>query len=122
MPPSIQDVDNLSKSAWTNLPDSKKQEMLDIAGRLIDNQLSGKTSTVPELEGNRDDAHRYLTAHLWTLAEGGESGSESGTGGSVTYNTTTGEWQQSLSETRWGRLFRDLYLGNDQSTGIVRSY
>jgi hypothetical protein len=119
---TTQDVEALSSTGWTQLADSKKQTLLEQAENAVDTLYSGRTSNYPELEGDRDDATMWLAAHMWELAEGGETGSESGTGGSVTYNTVTGEWQSSLSETRYGRFFRDNYLGNEQSTGIVRSY
>jgi len=39
----------------------------------------------------------------------------------VTYNTTSGNVMNSLSETRYGRQFADLYLRDRMGIGVVRS-
>ena len=116
------DVEALSSTGWKQLNDSKKTEMLSIANSLVDGQLSRRQSNFSSLEGNRDEAVKWLTAHLWELSQGGESQSESGQGGSVNFNTVTGEWQNSLTETRYGRILSDLYLRDRQSVSIVRTY
>jgi len=116
------DVEALSSTGWDQLNDSKKSEMLSIANSLIDGQLSRRQSNFSSLEGDRDEAVKWLTAHLWELAEGGESQSESSQGGNTSYNTVTGEWQNSLTETRYGRILSDLYLRDRQSVAIVRTY
>jgi hypothetical protein len=118
---TLEDVEDLSSVAWTQLTDNKKQSLLDMAERTINNQLSERHATFDTVEGDRDDAIRLLAAHKWELAEGGEAQSESSQGGNVSYNTVTGEWQASLSETRYGRMLSDLYLRDRQGLAIVIS-
>jgi len=113
------DVENYHSRSWTNLSDAKKTEMRETAERLISNQFSVQVSRLPTLKGNEDDATKFLTAHLWTLANGGEPNSEGQTGSTVSYNTVTGEWSSSLSETKYGRMFRDAFLADEQGIAIV---
>lgn len=115
------DVEALSKTGWRNLPDSKKTAMREIAEREVNQLYEGKTSTVPIQEGDRDDLIRYIAAHKWEQAEGGEAQSESAGGGNITYNTVTGEVFNNLSETRYGRAALE-YLGDEQSTGVVTTF
>lgn len=119
---SKSDVEDLDSTGWTQLSDSKKDELLNIAETLIDGQLSEQQSHFSTLQGDRDDAVQWLAAHFFELAEGGESQSQSTQGGNVNYNTVTGEWTNSLSETRFGRVLNDMYLRNRQGLGIVRTY
>lgn len=119
---TVDDVRNLSATGWSNLSDGKKTELLNHAERLIDGPLTDTQSRTPTLEGNRDDALTLLAAHFFELAEGGESQSESQSGGSVTYNTVTGEALNSMTETRYGRAVSDFYLRDRQGISIVRSY
>lgn len=115
------DVDNLSSTGWTQLDSGKKTELLNTAEALVDGQLSTQQSRFPTLEGDRDDAVTWLAAHFYELAEGGEAQSENSQGGSVSFNTVTGEWMSTLSETRYGRVLSDFYLRNRQSLGIVKT-
>jgi len=115
------DVENYAAKGWRQLSDDVKQEQLSHAQNLITNQFGDSVSTLPTLVGNKDDATKLLTAHLWDLAEGGEAQSENSEGGSVTYNTTSGNVMNSLSETRYGRQFADLYLRDRMGIGVVRS-
>lgn len=119
---TIDDVEKLDATNWSHLDDQTKQEWLEIAEGLISNQFGGRVATVPELQGNQDHATKVLSAHLFELAEGGEAQSESSTGGSVNYNTVTGDVVQSLSETRYGRLFRSEFLADETGRGIVRTW
>lgn len=116
---TIDDVEALDSTGWTQLTDSKKQELLDIAERQINGPLSARVSTLPTVIGDQDDALKFLAAHYWELAEGGESQSESSQGGNVNYNTVTGEWSDGLSETRYGRTLRDTYLRDKLGIGMV---
>ena len=116
---SVADVDDLSKAGWTHLSDEKKQQLVEMAQRAMDQQLSQRTALFSTFEGDRADATRLLAAHLFELAEGGEANSESAGGGTTNYNTVTGEWQNSLSETRYGRMLSSLYLRNRQGVGMV---
>jgi len=117
---TIADVEELDPTNWEQMDDGVKQESLDRARRLIDNQFSDKVATLPTLVGARDDALKLLTAHLIELAQGGEAQSESSEGGSVSYNTVTGEAINSLSETRYGRELQDFHLRDRTSIGVVR--
>jgi len=114
------DVEALSATSWQQLDDSKKQDLLDFADRRA-KLHDGSVSTLPEIEGNRDDFVTLIAAHFWELAAGGEAQSESSSGGSVNYNTVTGETRNSYSQTRYGREAQE-YLRDEQSIGIVRTY
>lgn len=115
------DVENLDSKGWTQLSDSKKDHLLANARSLVDGQLSTQHSRFPTLDGDRDEAVEQMAAHLWELAEGGEAQSESSQGGNISFNTVTGEWFSSLSETRYGRTLSDLYLRDRQGLAIVRT-
>ena len=117
---TVSDVENYSATNWQQLDADVKAELLTHAENLMDNQFSERVSTLPNFEGNRDDGLKLLTSHLWDLSQGGEAQSESSEGGSVTYNTVTGDAIDSLRETRYGRQFADLYLRDRQCIGVVR--
>jgi len=72
------------------------------------------------VEGDRADFTKFLAAHLWELAEGGEASSEGSQGGSVSFNTVTGDPMSTLTETRFGRMALQ-YLRQSQSIGFVVS-
>jgi hypothetical protein len=118
---SISDVEALDSTGWSALDSTNKQALLDMAERQADRLYSGKLSTVSEVEGDRDDLIKLIAAHKFELAEGGEAQSENGGGGSVTYNTVTGETNSSLTQTRYGREALEL-MRQRQSIGIIRSY
>ena len=117
---TIEDVENYSATNWQQLDADVKAELLTHAENLMDNQFSQRVSTLPNFEGNRDDGLKLLTSHLWDLSQGGEAQSESSEGGSVTYNTVTGDAIDSLRETRYGRQFADFYLRDRMGIGVVR--
>jgi hypothetical protein len=119
---TVSDVEKLDSLGWEQLNSDKKDELLTIAESLVDGQLSERQSNFSTLQGNRDEAVQWLAAHFYELAEGGEAQSESSQGGNVNYNTVTGEWQNSLSETRYGRLLSDMYLRDRQGLGLVRTH
>jgi hypothetical protein len=115
------DVEKLDSKSWSQLPDNHKDELLNIAERQASDIYGGDVSTLSIIEGNRDDFVKYLAAHLWELAEGGEAQSESSTGGSVNYNTVTGNPMSSLTETRFGRVAQE-YVRDESGIGLVRTY
>lgn len=121
MPPTVSEVEKLSATSWNSLGSQHKQDLLDIAEREANSIYSGQVSTLPTIEGDKDDFIRYLAAHKFEQAEGGEAQSESNTGGSVSYNTVTGEVINDLSQTRYGRTARE-YLRDESSIGIVRTH
>lgn len=124
----VEDVEALSAKGWSQLEgsntqgDTRKEQLLEMAKSIIDGQLSQRQSNFSTLEGERDEAVRWLAAHFYELAEGGEPQSESTQGGNVNFNTVTGEWQNSLTETRYGRVLSDMYLRDRQSIAIVKTY
>jgi len=115
------DVENLAANSWKQLSDTKKDELVNIAERIVDNQLSADVATLPTVEGDTDDAKTFCAAHLFELAEGGEAQSEGSTGGNITYNTVTGDIVSSFSEARYGRTLRSEYLRDEQSIAFVRT-
>jgi hypothetical protein len=117
----VADVEKYAALGWQQLEPEVKNTMLLTAQALIENQFTDRTSTLPTLVGDKDDATELLAAHLFDLAEGGEAQSEGGEAGNVTYNTTAGETLNSLTETRFGRLFADVYLRDRMGIGVVRS-
>jgi len=120
MPISIDDVEPLSSDNWSQLDDKTKKSLLDQAESATDHVYGGRVARLNQIESDREFFVKNLAAHYWTLAEGGEPTSESATGGSVSYNTVTGDTMSNLTETRYGRICRD-YIRNQQSVGIVRT-
>lgn len=116
------EVEALNSKGWSQLSSSKKTELLDLAESIVDGQLSARQSNFSTIEGDSEEAKRWLAAHFYEMAEGGEAQSESSQGGSVSFNTVTGEWASSLSGTRYGRTLNDLYLRDRQGMGIQRTY
>jgi len=115
---TIDDVEMHSSTGWSQLPDANKTHLLEQAEREVTDLYSGRVSTLAEIEGNKDDLVELVTAHKWELAEGGEAQSESATGGSVNYNTVTGEIPNSWSETRFGRQALE-YIRDSQGISMV---
>lgn len=117
----VSDVEDWSSTGWEQLAESKKEALLDQARTTLEGQLSARTANFSTIEGDRSDALTLLAAHFFEIAQGGEAQSEASGGGNVSYNTVTGEWTASLSETRYGRMLSDLYLRDRQGLGIVRT-
>ena len=116
----IADVQAVYGEQEPALDTQKKQELVDIAGRMRSDVFGGRVTRQAELEGNSDDFEKYLAAHLWQIAEGGEVQSESQTGGSVNFQHLQTNIETQLGETRYGRLCL-MMLRNKASIGIVRS-
>lgn len=112
------DVESLSSTSWKQLDDTKKDDLLSDAETMRDTIFGGNVATLKEVEGDTDTFTKYLAAHLWTLAEGGEADSESSTGGSITYNTNPSEVDDFLSQTRYGEIAK-AHLRTEQSFAIV---
>ena len=117
---SVSDVEALSSKGWQQLSDSKKEVLVQKAESETELLYSGRLSTISEIEGAVDDFAASLAAHHFTQAEGGEAQSESSQGGSVNYNTVTGEGINDLSTTRYGRTCL-RYLRRGASISVVRS-
>jgi hypothetical protein len=119
---TISDVEKLDAKGWEHLPDAKKTALLEDAETLSETVYGDDVATLPTIESNVDTFKKYLAAHLWELAEGGEAGSESNTGGNVSYSLgNPTETYQSLSQTRYGRTCTAM-LGGRDGIGIVRTY
>jgi hypothetical protein len=117
--PTVSDVEDLDSTGWTALPDTKKQSLLDDAIREADTMYSGQYSRMPTLDGDREIFIKNLAAHKFELAEGGETNSESQTGGSTSYETTNTD--DYLTLTRFGETAK-RHIREEQSIGIVKSY
>lgn len=102
------------------LSSSKKTALKDIAERLTQDVFGGRVARQSELEGNEEDFAKYLGAHLWEIAEGGEAQSQSQTGGSVNFQHLQTNVETTLSETRYGRLCQ-MMLRDQASVSIVRA-
>lgn len=114
------DVEALSSMGWDHLPDESKDALLIQAQTEATTIYSERVSTLPTLEGDEDEFVKLLAAHKWELAEGGEAQSENSSGGSVTYNTVTGEAMSPLTQTRYGREALK-HLRSNASIGVVRT-
>jgi len=119
MAPTVSEVEDLSSTGWKQIDQQTKQNLLDMAEREANTIYGGQLATISEVEGNKDDFIANLCAHKLTLAQGGEAQSENATGGSVNYNTVTGESQDTLTETRYGRVCK-MYLRQGASVSVVR--
>lgn len=118
---TVSDVEALDSMGWDQLDNAKKQALLDIAESEAQSLYGGDLSTFSEIEGSTDDFIKYLAAHKWELAEGGETQSESSSGGSVNYNTVTGESTDTLEQTRYGREALK-YIREGMSVSFVTTY
>lgn len=117
---AVSHVEALSTKGWSHLDTSKKEALLDDAKRERETIYSGQISRLPTLDGDAVIFVKNLAAHKYELASGGEAQSESSTGGSMTYNTVTGDRIEALSETRYGRVCLE-HLRDNQQISIVRT-
>lgn len=117
---TISDVEQISSTNWEHLDQTTKQALLDDAEGAKDDIYSARVSHIPTLAGDADRFVKYLAAHKWTLAEGGETQSMSQTGGNVNYNLASADAVDNLSHTRYGREAKKM-LRDEQSIGIVRT-
>ena len=116
---TVADVEKLAKNGWNQLSQDRKEALLEDAEAEADSIYSGRMSRTPTLVGPRDQFVKYLTAHKLELSEGGEANSESGEGGSVSYQSSQSE--DYLTLTRYGETAK-RYVRNDESIAIQRSY
>lgn len=112
-------VDSGSSTGWTNLSDSRKDELIREALGERDTLYSGQMSRLPTLDGDAEVFTLNLARHKWELAEGGEAQSESGEGGSVNYRG--GNVEEYLDLTRYGQTaLRHVWM--DSSIAAVRTW
>lgn len=112
-------VENGSSTGWTNLSDSRKDELIREAIGERDTLYSGRMSRLPTLDGDAEVFSLNLARHKWELAEGGEAQSESGEGGSVNYRG--GNVEEYLDMTRFGQTAL-RHVWQDNSISAVRTY
>lgn len=106
----------------TDAPDgetSKAEQLIEAAERMAQDLYGDAILFTSEQQGNAKDFVILLACHKWALREG-EPQSESQAGGSVTYNTVTGEVQDSLSQTKWGREALG-YLGDQPNISVFKT-
>lgn len=112
-------VDSGSSTGWTNLANSRKDELIREALGERDTLYSDRMSRLPTLDGDAEVFTLNLARHKWELAEGGQAQSESGEGGSVNY--TTGNVEDYLDLTRYGQTAL-RHVWSDSSISAVRTY
>lgn len=112
-------VEQLSSTGWSQLSDSRKNELIREAIGERDTIYSGKMSRLPTLDGDAEVFSLNLSAHKWELSEGGQAQSESGEGGSTSYQS--GNVEDYLTLTRYGKTAK-RHVRNDESVAIVRSH
>ena len=115
----IDDVDDLSKTGWSNTSRSRKVSAVREAIAERDTLYSRRMSRLPTLEGDAEVFTNNLAAHKLEIREGGEAQSESGEGGSVSYQT--GQVEDYLTMTRYGRTAL-RHIRMDESVAAIRSY
>ena len=115
----IDDVEDLSKTGWGNTSRSRKVSAVREAIAERDTLYSRRMSRLPTLEGDAEVFTNNLAAHKLEIREGGEAQSESGEGGSVSYQT--GQVEDYLTMTRYGRTAL-RHIRMDESVAAIRSY
>ena len=71
--------------------------IIETAERYVGDLLDDAILRRANLRGNRKDINIWMACHMIQLSEGGETGSQSSSAGNITYNTVTGETQETLS-------------------------
>jgi hypothetical protein len=115
----INDVELLSSTGFSQLSRDRKVRAIRDALGESETIYSGDMSRFPTLDGEAETFLLNLSAHKMELAEGGEPQSESGEGGSASYNQ--GNPEDYLDLTRFGRTAK-RHIRNEESVGIVRSW
>ena len=115
----IDAVEDLSSTGWTQLSRSRKAKAVRDAISERDTLYSERMSRLPTLQGDAEVFSEHLAAHKMELASGGEAQSESGEGGSVSYQSSNAD--EYLSLTRYGETAL-RHVRRDESISAVRSY
>ena len=115
----ISDVENLSSTGFSQLSRSRKVRAIRDALGERETIYHNDMARFPTLDGEAETFLLNLAAHKMELAEGGEPQSESGEGGSTSYNQ--GNPESYLDLTRFGRTAK-RHVRNEESVGIVRSW
>jgi hypothetical protein len=115
----IDAVEDLSSTGWTQLSRSRKASAVREAIAERETLYSDRMSRLPTLEGDAEVFTNNLAAHKMELREGGEAQSESGEGGSVSFQTSSTE--EYLQLTRYGETAL-RHIRMDESISVIRSY
>lgn len=115
----IEQVDQGSSTAWAQLSRGRQAELIREAIGERETLYSERMSRLPTLDGDAEVFSLNLARHKWTLAEGGEAQSESGEGGSVSYQT--GNVDEYLTLTRYGKTAL-RHIRMDESISAIRTY
>jgi len=114
------DVQDVYADQEPSFGPGQQDQLVDIAERLTDNVFDERIGRTSQIETDTDDFAAYIAAHLWEIAEGGEASSQSESGGSVNFGHLQSNAEQTLSETRYGRVCL-MMMDDGASTGIVRA-
>lgn len=115
----IAEVEELSSTGWSQTSRSRKASAVREAIAERETLYSDRMSRLPTLEGDAQVFSYNLAAHKLEIREGGEAQSESGEGGSVSYQS--GGVDDYLSLTRYGKTAL-RHIRNDESISAIRSY
>lgn len=115
----IAEVEDLSSTGWTQLSRSRKASAVREAIAERETLYSDRMSRLPTLEGDAEVFTNNLAAHKCELREGGEAQSESGEGGSVSYQT--GNVDEYLSLSRYGKTAL-RHIRRDESISAIKSW
>jgi len=115
----IDQMEDLSSTGWAQLSRGRKSEAIRSAIAERDTLYSDRMSRLPTLDGDAEYFTLALAAHKCELAEGGEAQSESGEGGSVSYQS--GGVEDYLSLTRYGKTAL-RYVWEDNSLAAIRTH
>lgn len=115
----IADVEDLSSTGWSQLSRGRKASAVREAIAERETLYSDRMSRLPTLEGDAEVFTNSLAAHKMELREGGQAQSESGEGGSVSYDT--GNIDDYLTLTRYGKTAL-RHIRNDESVSAIKSY
>lgn len=115
---TFQDVDDIYEDR--EMTESDAHRLVEMANRLADDVFGGRLRTLSEIEGDQKDFKTLLAAHIWAIREGEIQSENLGGATSVTYTWMSGRVEDTLSETRYGRIAR-LYIRDNASIGIIRS-
>ena len=115
----IAEVEALSNTGWTQTSRDRKAKAVRDAIAERDTLYSKRMSRLPTLQGDGEVFTENLAAHKLELASGGEAQSESGEGGSVSYQSSSVD--EYLSLTRYGETAL-RHIRRDESISALRSY
>lgn len=116
-----QDIQSVYGNKEPTIDEAQQEALANVAESITDNVFGGKTGKTSEIEGDETHFAWYVGAHLWEQAEGGETSSESQTGGSVSFGHKQSQLEEWLSETRYGRTALLIKGSGTSSTGIIRA-